>query len=94
MAQVGGPESAHKFQHSRGPVQVALGGWEYAGSLLDYPNVPATIGMVLSKDPALIVQLSTCLSVEDLHDMIEVLLVDAHNERQIRLIEERKSKRD
>ena len=50
--------------------------------------------MVLSKDPALIVQLSTCLSVEDLHDMIEVLLVDAHNERQIRLIEERKSKRD
>ena len=39
-------------------------------------------------------QLSTCLSVEDLHDMIEVLLVDAHNERQIQLIEERKVKRE
>ena len=50
--------------------------------------------MVLSKDPALIIPLSTCLSVEDLHDIIEVVLVDAHNARQIHLIEERKAKRD
>lgn len=49
--------------------------------------------MVLSKDPALIVPLSTCLGVEDLHDMIEVMLIDAHNERQIHRIEEQKMKR-
>lgn len=46
--------------------------------------------MVLSKDPALLVPLSTSLGIEDLHDIIEVMMVDAHNERQISLIEERK----
>jgi hypothetical protein len=49
--------------------------------------------MVLSRDSALIVPLSTCLGVEDLHDMIEVMLVSAHNERQIHRIEEEKLKR-
>ena len=66
---------------------MALGGHEYAGSLLEYPNVPPTIGMVLSRNPALIGPLSESLGVEDLHDLIEVMLVDMHNARVVARID-------
>lgn len=46
-------------------------------------NVPPTIGMVISHDKALAAPLSTVLGLEDLHDIIEVILVDAHNRRLI-----------
>lgn len=49
-------------------------------------NVPPTIGMALSaagdKQSALRA-LQTDLSVEDLHDILEVILIDAHNSRII-----------
>lgn len=66
---------------------MALGGYEYAGSLIEYPNVPATIGMVLSRNPVLIGPLSESLGVEDLHDLIEVMLVDMHNARVVARID-------
>ena len=49
--------------------------------------------MVLSHDLTLLGPLSTDLGIEDLHDMIEVILVDAHNTRAIQRIEEEKAKR-
>ena len=46
-------------------------------------NVPPTIGFVLSFDKSLIGPLSTTLGLEDLHDLIEVITVDAHNARVV-----------
>jgi hypothetical protein len=49
---------------------------------VDYPNVPAIIGRALSVDPGLIAVLDR-ISVEDLHDLLEVRAIDAHNRRVI-----------
>lgn len=57
-------------------------------------NVPPSIGMALSANPLLIEPLSTTLGLEDLHDILEVRQVDAHNTRVIRKAsEERESGR-
>ena len=44
-------------------------------------NVPVSIGVVVSSRLATLVELSTVLGGEDLYDLLEVLSVDAHNER-------------
>lgn len=54
-------------------------------------NVPPTIGAVLSRssEPATtLLRLSTVLNLEDLHDLIEVQLIDQHNQRVVDRIEE------
>lgn len=53
-------------------------------------NVPPTIGTVLSRssEPATtLLRLATVLSLEDLHDLIEVQLIDQHNQRVVDRIE-------
>lgn len=52
--------------------------------LIDYPNVPATVGMAISGHPELLGALGSTLSLEDLHDILEVRRVDGHNARLIR----------
>lgn len=59
-------------------------GFENAGGFLDYVNVPPTIGMAISGRPELLGPLSTVLGLEDLHDILEVIAVDAHNQRVLR----------
>jgi hypothetical protein len=46
--------------------------------------------MALSHDKSLAGPLSTVLGLEDLHDILEVILVDAHNRRII----EKRAKRE
>ena len=46
--------------------------------------MPPTIGAVISSHPEMAVHLSTVLGMEDLHDLLEVLSVDAHNRRVMR----------
>ena len=65
-------------------------GNEDFGDLIDYPNVPPMIGMAISGRPELLVALNTVLSVEDLHDILEVIAVDAHNRRILRKKDEDK----
>ena len=48
---------------------------------LRYPNVPQTIGAVISSRMATMVELDTVLGVEDLCNMLEVIAVDAINNR-------------
>ena len=48
---------------------------------LRYPNVPQTIGAVLSSRMATMVELETVLGLEDLYNMLEVIAVDAFNNR-------------
>lgn len=44
-------------------------------------NVPRAIGAVLSSRMATIVELDTVLSMEDVYDMLEIIMVDAHNKQ-------------
>lgn len=44
-------------------------------------NVPPLIARVISGRPEMLGPLNTVLGVEDLHDVLEVLAVDAHNRR-------------
>lgn len=41
------------------------------------------IGTIISNRPELLGPLNTVLGTEDLHDILEVLLVDAHNQNLI-----------
>lgn len=52
-------------------------------------NVPPLIGMAISDDFSLLGPLSTVLSVEDLHDILEVKRIDAHNARVMRKAREK-----
>lgn len=46
-------------------------------------NVPPTIGMVVSTGKATMAELATVLSLEDLWDLMEIILVDNHNRELI-----------
>jgi hypothetical protein len=42
-------------------------------------NVPRTIGAVISKGMATMHELDTVYGVRDLHDLLEIIVVDNHN---------------
>lgn len=44
-------------------------------------NVPPLIHMVVSNGRATMAELETVLGIEALHDLVEILRVDWHNER-------------
>lgn len=46
-------------------------------------NVPPSVAMAISANPMLIEPLGTTLCLEDLHDILEVRRIDAHNRRLI-----------
>ena len=50
---------------------------------MEYANVPRTIGMVVSHKMATLNELQTVYGLEDVYDMIEVILVDNHNQQVI-----------
>jgi hypothetical protein len=43
-------------------------------------NVPRSIGAVVSAGKATLVELDTVYGLGDLYDLIEVIVVDAHNQ--------------
>lgn len=49
--------------------------------MADYVNVHKSIGFVVSKGLAKLHELDSVYGSEDLWDLIEVAVVDAHNER-------------
>lgn len=51
-------------------------------------NVPPTVAAAISWEPSLAVPLSSTLGLEDLHDLLEVMRVDAHNRETVRRHEE------
>lgn len=58
-------------------------GADLPANLLEYTNVPLTIGALLSNDKATLKELQTFYSLEDVYDMLEVLNVDVHNRERI-----------
>lgn len=51
--------------------------------------MPPKIGMVISSGKATLAELDSIYGVEDLEDLLEILLVNAHNERAAAKIRER-----
>lgn len=49
--------------------------------LIDYPNMPRTLGTVISAGRATLHELETVYGMEDVYDMLEIIMVDAHNQR-------------
>jgi hypothetical protein len=47
--------------------------------LVDYANIPRTVGAAISSGKATLVECETVYSVEDVYLMLEVIAVDAHN---------------
>ncbi|WKZ84165.1 transcription elongation factor GreA [Ralstonia pickettii] len=43
--------------------------------------MPRNIGAVLSRQRATLHELQTVYGQEDLHDLLEIIIVDSHNER-------------
>ena len=79
MVEVGGPRPPYKFFLGRGSLEIALDA--PGAELLDYLNVPPLLGMVQSSKPEYVGPLHSVLGTEDLHDLLEIILVDAHNQR-------------
>ena len=46
-------------------------------------NVPREIAVVISSGHASLTELSTTLGLEDLQDLMEIIIVDSHNDRVI-----------
>ena len=46
-----------------------------------YPNVSAAVGVVAASGRATIHEMSTVYGLEDIYDMIEIIVIDAHNRR-------------
>jgi hypothetical protein len=53
-------------------------------SLKPFPNVPRTIGTVISHQFATLHELQTVYGVRDMLDFLEIIAVDACNSRRIR----------
>ena len=51
------------------------------GDYRNYVNVPQTIGVVVSSKMATLHELDTVLGLRDLHDLLEIQSIDAHNTR-------------
>jgi hypothetical protein len=51
------------------------------------------IGLVLANRPEIYPALHTVLSVEDLHDVVESILIDAHNSNLVTKQQEQDAKR-
>lgn len=48
--------------------------------LLEYANVPSTIGILLSHKVATLNEMQTVYGLEDVYDMLEIVIVDSHNQ--------------
>ncbi|KVN25636.1 transcription elongation factor GreA [Burkholderia pyrrocinia] len=49
--------------------------------MIEYPNVPRSIGAVISRRLATPHELQTVYGQDDLHDLLEIIIVDSYNER-------------
>jgi len=58
---------------------------------MEYANVSRTVGMILSHKAATLHEMQTVYSLEDVYDMIEVLMVDNHNQEVLQKAAERRA---
>ena len=84
MAQIGGNQITFGFLSGRRNLEIDFGD-HGAATLAEYANVPASIASALSMDRPVVTlrDLQTDYSVEDLYDLLEVYMVNKHNERVV-----------
>jgi hypothetical protein len=73
-------EAPYGFFYRRRPLDLGPGGAHYDSRLAEYANVPRTLGMIISRRLATLHELDTVYGIEDLWNLIEIALVDNHNE--------------
>lgn len=64
-------------------MEVDYGNGPDSSNVISYPNVPETIGIVVSVGKASYEALDSVLGIEDLYDLLEIIKVDAHNRREL-----------
>ena len=69
-----------------------LGGGDAGADLIDYTNVPRTIGHIVSSRLATLHELDSVYSLQDAYLMLEVMRVDAHNRVALSEADSRKRK--
>ncbi len=69
------------FFISRRRIELPSVGGRGSGDLAEYFNIPQTIGAVITSGKATLYELDSIYGVEDLYDLLEVLIVNAHNEQ-------------
>ena len=52
-------------------------------TLMQYKNIPPVIGVIVSRKLATLVELETVYGVRDAYDLLEIAVVDAHNDQAI-----------
>jgi len=60
--------------------------------MLQYPNMPQIIAMVISNGKATLHELDTIYSVEDVYLMIDIIKVDAQNRHTVNKYFEREAR--
>lgn len=51
--------------------------------LIDYVNVPAVIGSIVSSKLATLNELQTVYGIEDAYDLLEIINVNSYNQRAV-----------
>lgn len=77
MALFSGVGCAYGFYRTRSPLR--LRDWSNEINYADYINLPDGIGVVVSHKYATLKELQTDYSLEDMHDLLEIIQVDNHN---------------
>jgi hypothetical protein len=78
-------EITHGFFEGRCNLEVRItGGGPKAKRLAKYLNVPAPIGILVSKRLATLHELDTVYGVKDCYDMLEIATIDDYNAEVMR----------
>jgi hypothetical protein len=64
-------------------MDLVLGGDGDIPGLEEYRNIPHYVGTVLSHGKATLHEVQTVYSLEDVHTIVELILVDAYNQRVV-----------
>lgn len=75
--------SPHGFFVGRRTPEFGVTPFDSIGGLTGYANLPPLVGMVVSSRHATLLELQTVYGVQDLYNLAELVVVDAHNNRVI-----------
>ena len=69
------------FSH-RQPLRINRPGGGGSKAQVEYANLPRIIGIVVGRRLATLLELQTVYGIQDAHDLLEIIAVDAANDRE------------
>lgn len=66
----------------RRPLELGIGGPALSFEPVPYANIPGIIGTAVGRRLTTLHEAQTIYGLEDIYDLIEIAIVDAHNEQQ------------